>query len=233
LAYIKINDINELNETGLQSPIVKNIHVNALKAIIEKTGAANGDIVFFGADKEKIVNEALGALRLKIGHEKNHVDGRVWAPLWVIDFPMFEHDEETDRWVAIHHPFTAPKEGHEDLLATDPGKCLSKAYDMVINGWENIQSKVFNSLKISKEEAKEKFGFLLDALQYGAPPHGGLAFGLDRLVTLLAGAESIRDVIAFPKTQRAQCLLTKAPNVVDEKQLRELHIRLRTPQPNT
>jgi len=240
LAYIKINNKDQLNEEGLQSPIVKNIHEKALASIIELTTAENGDLIFFGADKKKVVNEALGALREKIGHDKKHLTDEVWAPLWVIDFPMFEYDDEGNRWNALHHPFTAPKDGHEDLLDSDPGSCLSKAYDMVINGWEvgggsirihqqSLQSRVFKALNISDAEAKEKFGFLLDALQYGAPPHGGLAFGLDRLATLLAGAASIRDVIAFPKTQKAQCLLTQAPNQVDEKQLRELHIKVRAP----
>jgi len=239
LAYIKINNKEQLNEEGLQSPIVKNIHEKALASIIGLTAAENGDLIFFGADKKKVVNEALGALREKIGHDKKHLTDELWTPLWVIDFPMFEYDDEGNRWNALHHPFTAPKDGHEDLLDSDPGSCLSKAYDMVINGWEvgggsirihqqSLQSRVFKALNISDVEAKEKFGFLLDALQYGAPPHGGLAFGLDRLATLLAGAESIRDVIAFPKTQKAQCLLTQAPNQVDEKQLRELHIKVRT-----
>ncbi len=237
LAYIKINDVTQLNETGLQSPIVKNLSPASLQAVIERTGAKNGDLVFFGADKAKIVNEALGALRAKIGHEKGFAS-KDWKPLWVLEFPMFEWDEEEKRWNAMHHPFTSPAPGHEDFLATDPGKARAVAHDMVLNGWEigggsvrihrqEVQSKVFTALGINAEEAEAKFGFLLKALQYGAPPHGGIAFGLDRIVTMMAGAESIRDVIAFPKTQRAQCLLTQAPNVVDEKQLRELHIRLR------
>jgi aspartyl-tRNA synthetase len=238
LAYIKVNDASQPNETGLQSPIVKNLSPDSLKAIIERTGAKSGDLIFFGADRAKVVNDALGALRVKVGHEKGHLTGDAWKPLWVVDFPMFEYDEEEKRWNAMHHPFTAPKDGHEDYLTTDPGKATAKAYDMVLNGWEmgggsvrihreEVQSKVFRALNINAEEAKIKFGFLLDALQYGAPPHGGIAFGLDRLVTMMTGAESIRDVIAFPKTQRAQCLLTQAPSEVDEKQLRELHIRLR------
>ncbi len=245
LAWIKVNDVTK-GRQGLQSPIVKNIHDAALLEILKRTGAANGDIIFFGADKAKIVNDSMGALRLKIGHsvfgKKTGLFTTGWKPLWVVDFPMFEHDEEGNRWSAVHHPFTAPKNGHEDWMDTDPGKCIAKAYDMVLNGWElgggsvrihqaDVQSKVFNALKIGPEEAQEKFGFLLDALQYGAPPHGGLAFGLDRIVTMMTGAESIRDVIAFPKTQRAQCLLTHAPSPVDEKQLRELHIRLRNPLP--
>ncbi len=238
LAYIKVNDITQLNETGLQSPIVKNLHAAALRTIIERTGAQNGDIIFFGADKEKIVNDALGALRSKIGHEKGYLNGKAWEPLWVVDFPMFEYDDEAKRWNACHHPFTAPKDEHLALLESDPGKCLAKAYDLALNGSEigggsvrihkeAVQSQVFRALNIGAEEAQLKFGFLLDALQYGAPPHGGLAFGLDRIVAMMTGAESIRDVIAFPKTQRAQCLLTQAPSAVDEKQLRELHIRLR------
>ncbi len=238
LAYIKVNDITQLNETGLQSPIVKNLHEAALKTIIARTGAANGDIIFFGADKEKIVNDALGALRSKIGHDKGYTNGKAWEPLWVVDFPMFEYDEEAKRWNACHHPFTAPKDAHLALLESDPGKCLAKAYDLALNGseigggsvrihQEAVQSQVFRALNIGAEEAQLKFGFLLDALQYGAPPHGGLAFGLDRIVAMMTGSESIRDVIAFPKTQRAQCLLTQAPSAVDERQLRDLHIRLR------
>jgi len=244
LAWIKVNDAAKGRE-GLQSPVVKNLHDAAIAEIIARTGARNGDLLFFGADKAKIVNDAIGALRLKIGHSdfgrKHGLVSDGWAPLWVVDFPMFELDEEAGRWNAVHHPFTAPKDGHEDLMDTDPGRCIAKAYDMVLNGWEvgggsvrihraEVQSKVFRALKIGPEEAQLKFGFLLDALKYGAPPHGGLAFGLDRIATLMAGAESIRDVIAFPKTQRAQCLLTGAPSLVDEGQLRELHIRLRNPQ---
>ncbi|MCL4756971.1 MAG: aspartate--tRNA ligase [Rhodocyclaceae bacterium] len=238
LAYIKVNDRDQPNESGLQSPIVKNLHEQALRAILERTGAENGDLIFFGADKAKVVNDALGALRVKIGHEKGYLTGAPWAPVWIMDFPMFEYDEEDKRWTACHHPFTSPKDEHIDLLESDPGACLAKAYDLALNGWEigggsvrihraDMQSKVFRALNIGEEEARTKFGFLLDALQYGAPPHGGLAFGLDRIVTLMTGAESIRDVIAFPKTQRAQCLLTDAPGEVDERQLRELHIRLR------
>lgn len=236
LAYIKINDLTKGME-GLQSPILKFLPEPVVQSMLERTQAQNGDLVFFGADKVKTVNDALGALRVKIGHERG-LATNLWQPLWVVDFPMFEWDEEEKRWQALHHPFTSPSQGHEDFLASDPGKALSRAYDMVLNGMEigggsirihrqDVQSKVFQALNIADDEAKLKFGFLLDALQYGAPPHGGIAFGLDRIVAMMTGTDSIRDVIAFPKTQRAQCLLTQAPSTVEEKQLRELHIRLR------
>ena len=244
LAYIKVNELARGRE-GLQSPIVKNLSDSELNGIIARVGAKDGDVIFFGADKAKIVWDSLGALRLKIGRSKFGTDHGLfkagWKPLWIINFPMFEYSEEEDRWVACHHPFTCPLDGDEDKLLTDPEHCYAKAYDCVLNGWEigggsirihreDIQEKVFAALKIGPEEARAKFGFLLDALKFGAPPHGGLAFGLDRIVAMMVEADSIRDVIAFPKTQRAQCLLTQAPSPVDEKQLRELHIKLRREQ---
>jgi aspartyl-tRNA synthetase len=244
LAWIKVNDVAKGRE-GLQSPVVKNLHDAALAEILKRTDAKDGDLLFFGADKAKVVNDAIGALRVKVGHsdfgKARQLAQGAWEPLWVVDFPMFEYDDGAQRWSAVHHPFTSPKDGHEDLLETNPGAAISKAYDVVLNGIElgggsvrihreEVQSKVFRALKIDAEEAQLKFGFLLDALQYGAPPHGGIAIGLDRFVMLMTGAESLRDVIAFPKTQRAQDLLTNAPSAVDEKQLRELHIRLRNVQ---
>jgi len=242
LAYIKVNE-RARGRDGLQSPIVKNLHDAAIATLLERTGAQDGDLLFFGADRARIVADSLGALRLRIGHSefgrKHGLSTPGWQPLWVIDFPSFEYDEEDGRYVAAHHPFTSPKDGHEDYLQTDPSRCRAKAYDMVLNGVElgggsvrihraDVQEKVFHALRIGAEDQRIKFGFLLDALQYGAPPHGGIALGLDRLVMLMAGADSLREVIAFPKTQRAQCLLTQAPSAVDERQLRELHIRLRS-----
>ncbi len=238
LAYIKVNETGKGRE-GLQSPILKFLPDEAIDGILQRTGAEAGDLVFFGADKAKIVNEALGALRVKLGEDLGLMQGE-WEPLWVVDFPMFEWDDGANRWHALHHPFTSPKESDLELLETDPGKCYSRAYDMVLNGTElgggsmriyreAVQKKVFKALGISDEEAEEKFGFLLDALKYGCPPHGGIAFGLDRLVMLMSGAQSIRDVMAFPKTQSASCLLTQAPSAVSETQLRELHIKLRKP----
>jgi len=238
LAYIKVNDAAQPNEQGLQSPIVKFLGRDALAEILRRTGAASGDLIFFGADREKVVCDTLGALRAKVGHERGFATTG-WRPLWVVDFPMFEFNDESKTWGARHHPFTAPKDGHEELFQTDPGGAIAKAYDVVLNGWEigggsvrihrpDVQAKVFSSLGISAEDQRKKFGFLLDALQYGAPPHGGIAFGVDRMTALMAGVDQIRDVIAFPKTQRGQDLLIDAPSPVTEQQLRELHIRIRS-----
>jgi len=237
LAYIKVNDAAQPNEQGLQSPIVKFLGRDALAEILRRTGAASGDLIFFGADREKVVSDTLGALRAKVGHERGFATTG-WRPLWVVDFPMFEFNDESKTWGARHHPFTAPKDGHEELFQTDPGSAIAKAYDVVLNGWEigggsvrihrpDVQAKVFSSLGISVEDQRKKFGFLLDALQYGAPPHGGIAFGVDRMTALMAGVDQIRDVIAFPKTQRGQDLLIDTPSPVTEQQLRELHIRIR------
>ncbi|HWH41466.1 MAG TPA: aspartate--tRNA ligase [Usitatibacter sp.] len=237
LAYIRVNDPAKLNEEGLQSPIVKFLSPEILGAIIQRTGAVAGDVLFFGADRRKVVNDALGALRMKVGHEKGHAE-EGWRPCWVIDFPAYEHDDEHDRWAAAHHPFTAPKQEHVELMEQDPGRVLAQAYDIALNGWElgggsvrihraDVQAKQFRVLGISEEEQRAKFGFLLDALAFGAPPHGGIAFGLDRMVAMMAGVDQIRDVIAFPKTQRGQDLMVEAPSPVTEKQLRELHLRLR------
>ena len=239
LAYIKVNDV-AAGRDGLQSPILKFLPDDTVTGILERTNAKTGDLIFFGADKARVVNDALGALRLKVGEDRGMV-AEGWAPLWVVDFPMFEKDVATKRWSALHHPFTAPSVNDSKALRADPGNALSRAYDMVLNGSEigggsirihdqSMQAAVFDILGISDEEAEEKFGFLLQALQFGCPPHGGVAFGLDRIVMLMAGAESIRDVIAFPKTQTASCPLTNAPGEVSELQLKETGIRLRAPR---
>ena len=241
LAYIKVNDATKPNEEGLQSPIVKFLPADVLRTILERTGAATGDLVFFGAGPEKVVNDALGALRAKVGHDRGFATPG-WKPLWVVGFPMFEYDDTRKSWAARHHPFTAPKDGHEDLFSADPGAAIAKAYDVVLNGWEigggsvrihqqAVQQKVFAALGISPEDQQRKFGFLLDALQYGAPPHGGIAFGVNRIVAMMAGVDQIRDVIAFPKTQRGQDLLVETPTMATEQQLRELHLRVRTQEP--
>ncbi len=237
LAYIRVNDRTKPNEEGLQSPIVKFFKPAELAAILERTGARDGDVIFFGADRRKVVNDAMGALRVKIGHEKGHAEPG-WRPCWVLDFPAYEYDEEGRRWLAAHHPFTSPKDEHVELMETEPGRVLAKAYDIALNGWEigggsvrihraEVQARQFRTLGISEEDARAKFGFLLDALSYGAPPHGGIAFGFDRMVALMAGVEQIRDVIAFPKTQRGQDLMVETPSRVTERQLRDLHIKLR------
>ncbi len=238
LAYIKVNE-PEKGREGLQSPILKFLPDAAIDGILRRTGAAAGDLIFFGADKASVVNESLGALRVRLGHDGGLLE-EGWRPLWVVDFPMFEWDDKERRWFSLHHPFTSPKEEHIDLLERDPAACHSRAYDMVLNGTElgggsmriyraDVQERVFRALGIDEQEARDKFGFLLEALKYGCPPHGGVAFGLDRLVMLMAGAPSIRDVMAFPKTQSAACLLTQAPSPVSDTQLRELGIRLRRP----
>jgi len=239
LAYIKCNDIEQGRE-GLQSPILKFLPDDAIGEILLRTGAKSGDLIFFGADKEKIVNESLGALRIKVAQDLGLVEDG-WRFLWVVDFPMFDRDEREGRWTALHHPFTAPTTTDVNELEANPGEMLSRAYDMVLNGTElgggsirihqvEMQQRVLKLLGIGEQEAEDKFGFLLNALKYGCPPHGGIAFGLDRMVMLMAGANSIRDVMAFPKTQTAACLLTQAPSPVSDKQLEELSIRLRKPQ---
>jgi len=242
LAYIKVND-RASGRDGLQSPIVKNLSDEVLVSLMDRVQAEDGDIVFFGADSAKVVNDSLAALRVKIGHDLSMVEG-LWAPMWVVDFPMFERDQDSGRWTSLHHPFTAPKVDQIEQLSSDPGNVLSRAYDLVLNGTElgggsirihqpEVQKQAFAALGIDDDEAEQKFGFLLDALKYGAPPHGGIAFGVDRIVAMMSGVDSIRDVIAFPKTQRAACLLTEAPSKVDNTQLRDLHIRLRASAQNS